>query len=150
MLSSGCNERKEFKYKLSMKDSKHRITNLFWLKSSKRLRILDSCSLQTKVRQTNLSGVDNNDYLNTLYWVIDAYKKNSNHTGTISALSITVESAPQIMDQIREWQQNRESIKGVDAADVLKFIYAEYTAISSGMEWDSEDDDVMNQKWEII
>ena len=54
------------------------------------------------------------------------------------------------MDQIREWQQNRESIKDVDAADVLKFICAEYTAISSEVEWDSEDDDVMKQQWEII
>ena len=150
VFSSGCNIRKVYKYSLNMQDSKHRITNFFWPKSSKRLRILDFYSLETQAGQISFGGENDDDDLNTLHRIIDAFKKNSKCASIISTFFKAVESVPCVLDQVQEWQQKRRNIKGIYAADVLKFINVEYADFTDEMEWQEKDDDTTKQQLEII
>ena len=133
-----------------MQDSKHRITNFFWPKSSKRLRILDFYSLETQAGQISFGGENDDDDLNTLHRIIDAFKKNSKCASIISTFFKAVESVPCVLDQVQEWQQKHRNIKGIYAADVLKFINVEYADFTDEMEWQEKDDDTTKQQLEII
>ena len=88
--------------------------------------------------------------MNTLHGIIDACKKNLKYANIISTLNIAVESVPCVLDQVQEWLQKHRNIKGIFAADVLKFINAEYADITDEMEWQEKDDDTTKQQLEII